>query len=110
MRAAEYQEELRKDIEMRKKKKRDIDRMRSQNDYNKALDFYHTSRIGGGFTSPDSPEAKSQMSKTQQSFWPGNHSQRVALGSDKVNEELKNYQSKIERGFHNSMMLKQMKV
>lgn len=75
--------------------------------YNKALDcFYQTSRMGG---SPrlkgESLDNKSAQSKTQASgFW----------GSpdkpNRVSDQLANVHSKIEKGFMNSIMMKQQKM
>jgi len=48
-----------KDINDRKQKQRDMEKARSQNDYNRAIDFYHTSQMGRTAMSPDSPDAKS---------------------------------------------------
>ena len=79
----------------------------SMRNYTNALnEKYNTTRVGKSQLG-DSPEQKSQMSKTQTStFWPAKtHEDNII-----VNAQLANYDTKLSRGMQNSLAYNQMKV
>lgn len=112
--AKEQQVKYEQDLKDRQSKKLMHEREQSEHNFKQALSKFHqTTRFEGKTFLTESPDARSQASRTQGNFFGSRSMFKSNLNpmEDKlIEEDLKNFHSKIEKGFFNSISEKQKRV
>lgn len=115
--AKEKQEEYELDMRMRLKKKVKHDREMSENNFKQALQKVNPnsgrfSDRGKAFIT-ESPDQRSNNSRTQSGFF-GTRSGMMRSAfyaqDNKIKQELATFYNKVDRGFNNSLQMKQMRI